>query len=93
MEQYLLDNVSRYQSLVERFRPQHPVAAANIHLLNSSSIIIATRTRPILASETSSGQVRAVFPRNNEIGAMDIHELRRVVRGLPTLNVSQTYLL
>jgi kinesin family protein 2/24 len=88
MEQYLLENVSRYQSLVQRFKPQRPTTTENKNVGDSSNIVVAIRIRPILNHETESGQVPAIFPRS-ESGVVDLHELKRVVRGLPTLNVSR----
>jgi hypothetical protein len=42
----------------------------------------------LLDEEAASGQVPAVFARVGESGTVDLHELRRVVRGPPPLNVS-----
>ncbi|KAJ5374420.1 hypothetical protein N7517_006426 [Penicillium concentricum] len=87
MEQYLLANVSRYQSLVQRFQPQRPTTTENKDVADCSNIVVAIRIRPILDHEILSGQVPAIFPRS-ESGVVDLHELKRVIRGQPTLNSS-----
>lgn len=87
MEEYLLQNVQRYQVLIKRFVP--PPAKRNVAPEPATSdLVVATRIRPMLEDEMSSGQVPAIFTREKETGVVDLHELKRVVRGLPTLNVS-----
>ncbi|KAL4877575.1 P-loop containing nucleoside triphosphate hydrolase protein [Aspergillus karnatakaensis] len=85
MEQFLLENVKRYQTLVERFTPPRTKEAAK-NLQTSPNLTVATRIRPILEKELQSGQVSAVFPRQGEDATVDIHELRNVPRGWPLLN-------
>lgn len=92
MEQYLLDNVTRYQTLIQRFKPPVQKTTRNIGAEPKSNIVVSTRIRPLLEDEMSSGQVVATFPREDGSGVMDLHELKRVVRGLPTLNVSLPHL-
>ncbi|KAL4794089.1 P-loop containing nucleoside triphosphate hydrolase protein [Aspergillus venezuelensis] len=85
MDQYLLDNVQRYQTLVGRFKP----LVANEPPRQPSpnpNLLVATRIRPLLESETKSGQVPGIFPRPGQDGVIDVHELRKAVHGLPTLN-------
>jgi hypothetical protein len=86
MEQFLLDSVPRYQSLVRAFKP--PRSNKTAGTTNSSSITVATRIRPMLDDEVASGQVAGVLPRKGGNGSVDIHELRKKVRGPPMLNVS-----
>lgn len=92
IENFLLDNAQRHQGLVKRFVP--PPAKQNAgHKPEppARDLIIATRIRPILEDEISSGHVPAVFTRETDTSVVDLHELKRVVRGLPTLNVSGIY--
>lgn len=84
MEQFLLDNAARHQMLISRLKPP-PKTKVNYE---TSNITVAARIRPMLEHETSSGQVVAVFPRVDDSGVVDLHDLRRVVRGFPPLNVS-----
>lgn len=85
METFLLQNAARHQQLIKQFKPK---TAKDEDTASSSSIEVATRIRPILADEAAWGQVPAAFPRPGESGVVDLHELRRVVRGPPPLNVS-----
>lgn len=89
METFLLQNAARHQQLVKQFKPK--TRAVSEDTASNSSIEVATRIRPILAGEAASGQVPAAFPRPGESGVVDLHELRRVVRGPPPLNVSALY--
>jgi kinesin family protein 2/24 len=91
MDQFLLDHAERHQTLVGRFKPpRQKVIEDNGMATNRTNpnIVVATRIRPILDEEKSVGQVVATFPREGESGVVDLHELRRVVRGFPPLNVS-----
>lgn len=92
MDQYLLDNVARYQTLLSRFKPPTKKASEN-KPPTGENIIVNTRIRPLLEAEISSGQVIATFPRGDRSGVVDLHELKRVVRGLPTMNVSILHFL
>ncbi|KAJ5595471.1 uncharacterized protein N7459_001679 [Penicillium hispanicum] len=88
MDDFLLQNAARHQKLVKLFKPPRPTASEATHDSSSSNIVVATRIRPILDEEITSGQVVAAFPRAGENGVVDLHELRRVVRGPPPLNSS-----
>ncbi|KAJ6014405.1 P-loop containing nucleoside triphosphate hydrolase protein [Penicillium herquei] len=85
MDQYLLDNIVRYQTLIQRFKPPAQKATGN-DPDNDASIVVTTRIRPLLEDEISSGQVVATFPRGDGSGVIDLHELKRAVRGLPSMN-------
>ncbi|KAL5339414.1 P-loop containing nucleoside triphosphate hydrolase protein [Aspergillus crustosus] len=88
MEQFLLENVKRYQTLVGRFKPPRTTGTkepAKTDLQTSPNLVVATRIRPILEKEIQSGEVSAVYPRSGESATIDIHEMRKVPRGLPTL--------
>jgi kinesin family protein 2/24 len=73
--------------LVQRFKPPRQKTESKSEA-STSNITVATRIRPISDEELSSGQVVAIFPRVDSSGVVDLHELRRVVRGFPPLNVS-----
>lgn len=85
MEQFHLKNAQRHQALVKRVVPP---PTQNTSPEPNGDLVVATRIRPMLEDELSSGQVSAVFTRRNESGVVDLHELKRAVRGLPPLNVS-----
>ncbi|KAL4926206.1 P-loop containing nucleoside triphosphate hydrolase protein [Aspergillus undulatus] len=86
MEQFYLDNIERYQTLVGRFKPPRVKEPAKTDVQTNPNVVVATRIRPLSAEETKSGQVPGVFRRAGEDGTVDLFELRRLVRGLPTLN-------
>lgn len=88
MDKFLLENASRHEHLVKAFNLKNK-PPINDDAITSPNIVVATRIRPMLEHELSSGQVVAIFPRGGQSGVVDIHELKRVVRGLPTMNVSQ----
>lgn len=87
MEQFLLSNAARHQSLVKAFKAKTH-SSPDDDAITSPNIVVATRIRPMLDHELSSGQVVAAFPRDGNGGVVDLHELKRTVRGPPTLNVS-----
>ncbi|KAF3386897.1 Diatom spindle kinesin-1 [Penicillium rolfsii] len=89
MEQFLLDNAARHQMLVERFKPPRQRTESKSEA-STSNITVATRIRPMSDEEILSGQVVAVFPRGNSSEIVDVHDLRRVVRGFPPL-ISSSY--
>jgi kinesin family protein 2/24 len=92
MDQFFLDNAQRYQELVNRFKPA-PIKAKPSSDESNPDITIATRIRPMLDEEKEGGQIPGVFPRNNLPGLVDLHELRKRVRGPPTMLVSTLYML
>ncbi|KAL4952388.1 P-loop containing nucleoside triphosphate hydrolase protein [Aspergillus filifer] len=85
MDQYLLDNVQRYQTLVGRFKPSDANESPK-QLSTIPNLLVATRIRPLLEHETKSGHVPGIFPRPGQDGVVDVHEFRKVVQGLPTVN-------
>ncbi|KAM0196954.1 hypothetical protein ACHAPA_006131 [Fusarium lateritium] len=84
MDQFFLDNAQRYQELVNRFKPE-PIKTKSSSDESNPDITIATRIRPMLDEEREGGQISGVFPRNNLPGVVDLHELRKRVRGPPTM--------
>lgn len=92
MEEFLVDNAKRYQALVKAFKPgasTQTSTAANAS--TSPDIVVSTRIRPLLDEEASAGFSESVFPRVAQPGVVDVHELRRTVRGLPTLKVCTVF--
>ncbi|KAF4450841.1 hypothetical protein F53441_6064 [Fusarium austroafricanum] len=89
MDQFFLDHSQRYQELVKRFKPS-PIKSKTNSEESNPDITIATRIRPMLDDEKEGGQLIGAFPRNNAPGVIDLHELRRPVRGPPPL-VSSNY--
>ena len=87
MEQYITDNVARYHRLVAQYRPPRVRRAEN-EGTTSPDMVVATRLRPLLDEETEVGLPTAVFPRAEQAGVLDIHELRQPVRGPALLRVS-----
>ncbi|KAJ0108772.1 hypothetical protein J7T55_011263 [Diaporthe amygdali] len=89
MEEFLVQNAKRYQSLVKAFRPGASTQTS-IESKSSTSpdIVVSTRIRPLLDEEDAAGFSESVFPRDAQPGVVDVHELRRTVRGLPTLTSS-----
>ncbi|KAJ5698997.1 hypothetical protein N7462_001002 [Penicillium macrosclerotiorum] len=83
MEQFLLQYATRHQSLVKQFKPPRSKGNDPEQPPASPNITVATRIRPMLSEEMASGQVPAAFARSDESGVVDLHTLRRVVRGLP----------
>ncbi|KAJ5887512.1 hypothetical protein N7495_007553 [Penicillium taxi] len=67
MEEFLLSHAVRHQALVRKFVP-HKQGADKKE--SSTNIVVATRIRPMLENEISSGQVIATFPRRTANGVM-----------------------
>ncbi|KAJ5180100.1 hypothetical protein N7492_003310 [Penicillium capsulatum] len=77
MEDFLLENAARHQHLVKAWNLKNKPPIKD-DAVTSPNITVATRIRPMLEHEVSSGQVVATFPRTGASGVVDIHELRRV---------------
>ena len=86
MEEYALQNIARYHKLVGQFKPTPARRAAN-EGVSSPDMVVATRLRPLLQEETSVGWPMSLFPRGEEPGVLDVHELRRPPRGPAQLRV------
>ncbi|KAK7219976.1 hypothetical protein V2G26_007979 [Clonostachys chloroleuca] len=88
MDQYILENVDRFHKLVQRWKPQ-PASKQRSSAQGSTeanpNMIVAARLRVLLKDELDLGLPQAVFPRPSVPGVLDIHELKRPVRGLAEL--------
>lgn len=89
MEQYILDNVKRYDMLVRKYVPPKVQRQGN-EGTTSPDMVVATRLRPLLEEETSQGLPPSVFPRGAQPGVLDVHELRQPPRGPAQLRVSSS---
>lgn len=88
MEEFLVQNAKRYQSLVKAFKPGASTQTSTAtNASTSPDIVVSTRIRPLLDEEACAGFSESVFPREAKPGVVDVHELRNTVRGLPTLKV------
>ncbi|KAJ5345576.1 hypothetical protein N7452_003580 [Penicillium brevicompactum] len=68
--------VQKFQGLQDCPRIEAPKKTKVTY--EASNITVAARVRPMLEHETSSGQVVAVYPRVDDSGVVDLHDLRRV---------------
>ncbi|KAF3354149.1 rRNA-processing protein FCF1-like protein [Verticillium dahliae VDG1] len=90
-DEFILEHAQRYLRLVAAYKPPPaPASKETGETKEDAGIVIVTRLRPMLGHELSSGMVPGLFPREHTKGQVDLHELRRPVRGLPGLN-SFTY--
>ncbi|ORY69061.1 P-loop containing nucleoside triphosphate hydrolase protein [Pseudomassariella vexata] len=88
MERFLLDNVALYQTLVKRFKPSPAVSytrGGESTETPSPDIVVSVRIRPLLDEGLTSGFPCAVFPRADETGVVDVHDLYHHPRGRPIL--------
>lgn len=92
MEEFLVQNAKRYQTLVKAFKPGASTqTSAATNTSTSPDIVVSARIRPLLDEEASAGFSESVFTREAQPGVVDVHELRRPVRGLPTLKVRPVF--
>lgn len=88
MDEFVVENAKRYQALVKAFKPGASTqTSTQTNASTSPDIVVSTRIRPLLDEEETAGFSESVFPRESQPGVVDVHELRRSVRGLPTLKV------
>lgn len=91
MDQFIVGDAATYQTLVNAFKP--PVLKApQQESTTTPEILVTTRIRPILEDEAATGLVAGTFVRAvgkdaGPIGVVDIHELRKTVKGTAALNV------
>lgn len=89
MEQYILEHADRYRMLARSFKPPGTRAGTGSDAVNPD-VTVAARLRPLLNDELSTGMPQGVFLRTSHDGVLDVHELKRPIRGppaLPTLKV------
>ncbi|KAK4452242.1 kinesin-like protein Klp59C [Podospora aff. communis PSN243] len=84
MEQFLIDNADHYNKLVAAYKPRPVKKASDDSGVGNPDIVVSTRIRPMLDEETAQGFPPGVFPRGSNI--VDLHELRKAIRGTPSLN-------
>ncbi len=89
MDQFYLENASLYQKLVKAVKPT-PASRATDAATETPSpdMVVGARIRPLLDEDVAAGFPCAVFPRLNQSGAVDIHDLYNHPRGRPILKVS-----
>ncbi|KAJ1323452.1 kinesin family member 2/24 [Microdochium nivale] len=100
MEQFLLANAARYETLVSKLTPE--TATASISSLAGGrreqatktdptsvpdpNMVVSARIRPFLDEDRAAGFPNAVFPRGErQQGALDIHDLYNHPRGVAVL--------
>jgi hypothetical protein len=84
MDEYLLSQAERYNKLLAAVKPT-PKTTGKPNI--DTDITINVRIRPILEDDEARHITPAVVQRARVDGLVDLHELRRPVRGLSTLNV------
>ncbi|KAJ9134275.1 Kinesin-like protein [Pleurostoma richardsiae] len=84
-EQFIVEHAARFQSLVSGFKPPSSPRAAAETTAPNPDMIVSARLRPLLEEETAAGFPAAVFPRKTQAGKIDVHELKRPIRGPPAL--------
>ncbi|EMR64081.1 putative diatom spindle kinesin 1 protein [Eutypa lata UCREL1] len=90
MDESPASDTQLYLKLVESFNPPEPKTNQTAGG-EEKPIVIAARIRPTLKEEVSEGAVTSTFPRKDQ-GVLDVHELRKNVRGKAVLN-SSSYVL
>ena len=86
MEQFLIDNAAHYHKLVAAYKPRPDKKAAGDSTgVGNPEMVVSTRIRPMLEDEAAQGFPSGVFPRK-ATNIVDLHELKRSVRGTPSLN-------
>ncbi|KAH8168732.1 kinesin motor domain-containing protein [Sarocladium implicatum] len=88
MEQFMLDNAARHQNLIKALKTKPKPSNATTTTQANPDVIVCARIRPLLDHELAIGSVPGIFPRKGAPNVVDIHELRQMVRGPPTLKSS-----
>ncbi|KAK4225196.1 kinesin-like protein Klp59C [Podospora fimiseda] len=84
MEEFYIQHAERYKKLVAAFKPGPSTAKPTDP---NPDIIVSARIRPMMEDETAQGFPEGVHPRTKgNTNTVDLHELRRPPRGLPSLN-------
>ncbi|KAK2596647.1 hypothetical protein QQS21_006268 [Conoideocrella luteorostrata] len=87
MEAFITSNLDRYQWLLKRAKLEGKTAAPP-NAVSAVDNIVCVRVRPLSEEETNEGLPASIFARPDEPGVIDAHELRRAIRGQPTLKSS-----
>lgn len=82
MDRFYLDNTGLYQRLVAAYKPAPGAAVAEE---TSSDMVVSARVRPLLDQDIDAGFPCAVFPRPDQPGVADVHDLYNHPRGRPVL--------
>ncbi|KAK3987339.1 kinesin-like protein Klp59C [Cladorrhinum sp. PSN332] len=84
MEEFYIQNAERYKKLVGVFKP----GPSTVKVTDPNpDIIVSARIRPMMEDETAQGFPEGVHARTTgNTNTVDLHELRRPPRGLPSLN-------
>lgn len=84
MEKFIAEHADRYQSLVKAFKPPKSRRSAS-EAAPAPGMVVTTRLRPLLDDESSAKLPPALFPRTEQPGILDVHELRQSALGPPLL--------
>ncbi|KAK5989505.1 Diatom spindle kinesin-1 [Cladobotryum mycophilum] len=79
MEEYILENVDKYQTLINKFKPA-PNSKPQSDAAPSRDIVVSARVRPLSDEELETKFPAAAFHRVNSSGAVDVHELRQIIK-------------
>lgn len=89
MEKFIAEHADRYQSLVKAFKPPKSRRSAS-EAAPAPGMVVTTRLRPLLDDESSAKLPPALFPRTEQPGILDVHELRQSALGPPLLKVRES---
>jgi kinesin family protein 2/24 len=87
MDQFLLNNADRYNRLIGAVKVPSARGSSAASEAVQKDTIINIRIRPVLEDDEAPHILSAVLPRKGSPDFVDIHELRRPVRGPPLLKV------
>lgn len=91
MEQYILNNVARYEKLVAEFRPTTSGPKESDKTETNPEIVVSARVRPMLDDELAQGFPVGVYIRDGT-SIVDLHEIQQPVRGPARIRVSDTFI-
>lgn len=87
MDTFYIKNAALYRKLVKAANRTPPPRIANVGTETSPDMIVSARIRPLLEEDIAAGFPCAVFPRSEEAGVVDVHNLYNHPRGRPILKV------
>jgi kinesin family member 2/24 len=91
MDQFYLQNAALYRALVKALKPAGQSRPGEVAPeTTSSDMVVSARIRPLLDEDLAAGFPCAIFPRSDQSGAVDIHDLYNHPRGRPILKVMTT---